>query len=164
MLSICNRCTIIQKTVSAASTTNLRSHLSATHKNVLIKELRADETMDPCNASTLQTLKKDYGAVEKFKDKFKRDLDEQYVKMCCKKRRALSAGETDRELKSWILQISRGRYKPPSKKVAMDCLLTMRAKIDNEVTKDLKALLLERISPSISGIEILHVDEFLFCI
>ena len=34
----------------------------------------------------------------------------------------------------------------------MDVLLSMRAKVDNEVTKELKALLAERISPSISGI------------
>ncbi len=70
----------LQKTVSAASTTNLRSHLTTTHKNVLIKELRSD-----------------------------------------------------------------------SRKTSMDTLLSMRAKSDNELTKDLKALLAERIFPSISG-------------
>ena len=99
-----------QKTVSASSTTNLRSQLTATHKNVLIKEMRADETMEPCNATTLKSLKDDYGAVEKYKDGFKRSLDEQFVKMCCKKRRALSCCETGRELRSWMLQATRGRY------------------------------------------------------
>ena len=71
--------------------------------------------------------------------------------MCCKKGRALSCGETDRELKSWMLQATRGRYQSPSRKTAMDTLLNMRAKIDNELTKELRALLDERISPSISG-------------
>ena len=138
--------------MSAASTTNLRSHLTASHKNVLIKELRSDESMDPCNVTTLKSLKQDFGVVEKYKDGFKRSLDEQFVKMCCKKRRALSCGETDRELKSWMLQATRGRYQPPSRKTAMDTLLSMRSKADNELTRDLKALLEERISPSISGI------------
>ena len=108
--------------------------------------------MDPCNVTTLKSLKQDFGAVEKYKDGFKRSLDEQFVKMCCKKRRALSCGETDRELKSWMLQATRGRYQPPSRKTAMDTLLSMRSKADNELTRDLKALLEERISPSISGI------------
>ena len=101
--------------------------------------------------TTLKSLKQDFGAVEKYKDGFKRSLDEQFVKMCCKKRRALSCGETDRELKSWMLQATRGRYQPPSRKTAMDTLLSMRAKSDNELARDLKALLAERISPSISG-------------
>ena len=125
--------------------------MSATHKNVLINELRSDKAMDPCNTSTLRSLRNDFGAVEKYKDGFKRSLDEQFVKMCCKKRRALSCGETNRELKSWMLQATKGRYQPPSHKSAMDVLLSMRAKVDNEVTKELKALLAERISPSISG-------------
>lgn len=59
--------------------------------------------MDPCNVTTLKSLKQDFGAVEKYKDGFKRALDEQFVKMCCKKRRALSCGETDREMRSWML-------------------------------------------------------------
>ncbi len=101
--------------------------------------------------TTLKSLKQDFGAVEKYKDGFKRSLDEQFVKMCCKKRRALSCGETDRELKSWMLQATRGRYQPPSRKTAMETLLSMRAKSDNELARDLKALLAERISPSISG-------------
>ena len=101
--------------------------------------------------TTLKSLKQDFGVVEKYKDGFKRSLDEQFVKMCCKKRRAFSCGETDRELKSWMLQATRGRYQPPSRKTAMDTLLSMRAKSDNELARDLKALLAERISPSISG-------------
>ena len=125
--------------------------MSATHKNVLIKELRCDEAMDPCNTTTLKSLKHDFGAVEKYKDGFKKSLDEQFVKMCCKKGRALSSGETDRELKSWMLQATRGRYQPPSRKTAMDTLMSMRAKVDNELTRELKALLEERLSPSISG-------------
>ncbi len=149
----------LQKTVSAASTTSLRSHLTATHKNVLIKELRSDEAMDPSNVTTLKSLKQDFGVVEKYKDGFKRALDEQFVKLCCKKRRAFSCGETDRELKSWMLQVTRGRYQPPSRKTTMDTLLSTRAKSDNELTKDLKALLAERIYPSISGIVLFLVVD-----
>ena len=39
----CLRC---QKIVSKSSTTNLRSHLYDAHKNVIIKYLRVDESMD----------------------------------------------------------------------------------------------------------------------
>jgi hypothetical protein len=56
--------------------------------------------MDPCNTTTLKSLNNDFGDVEKYKDGLKKSLDEQFVKMCCKKGRALSCGETDRELKS----------------------------------------------------------------
>ena len=101
--------------------------------------------------TALKSLKQDFGVVEKYKDGFKRSLDEQFVKMCCKKRRALSCGETYRELKSWMLQATRGRYQPPSRKTFMDTLLSMRAKSDGELARDLKALLADRISPSISG-------------
>ncbi len=70
----------------------MRSHLTLAHKNVIIKELRVDETMDPGSHSTLKTLKEDYGAVEKYNGDNKRKLDEQFVKMCCKKRMPLSMG------------------------------------------------------------------------
>ena len=59
--------------------------------------------------------------------------------------------KTYRESKSWILQAIRGRYQLPSRKSAIDTMLSMRAKSDNELAIDLKALLAERISPSISG-------------
>ncbi len=61
---------IYKKTVSAVGTINLRSHLTTTRKNVLIKELRADEAMDPCNTTTPKSLKNDLGDVEKYKDGF----------------------------------------------------------------------------------------------
>lgn len=146
--AVCLHC---QKTVSASSTSNLKSHLLASHKTLLVKEMRADETLGPGNITTLQSLKEDYGAVEKYQGAAKRSLDEQFVKWCCKKRRALSMGETDRELKSYVLQASRGRYAPPCKKTAMDVLLGMRARADNATTKAMQTLREERISPSISG-------------
>ena len=86
-------CLLCRKTVSASSTTNLRSHLTAAHKNALIKDLRADEPMDPRSYVTLKSLKEDFGSVEKFKDGFRKALDEQFVKMCCKKRMSLSIGK-----------------------------------------------------------------------
>ena len=107
--------------------------------------------MDLCNVTTLKSLKQAFGTVEKCKDCFIRSLDAQFVNMCCKKRRVLSCGETDRELKSWMFQATRGRYQPPSRKTAMDTLLSMRVKSDNELAKDLKALFADHISPSISG-------------
>ena len=55
----------------------MRSHLTTRHKDLLIKELRADEALDPGNMATLKSMKKDYGAVDKFKDGAKRMLDEQ---------------------------------------------------------------------------------------
>ena len=117
--------------VSAAITTNLRTHLQSAHKSLVIKELRADESLEVGQHSTLQTLKQDDDVVEKFHGTFKLLLDEQFVKWCCKKGRGLSIGETNRELKSWMLQATRGRYQPPTRKTAMDILLTMRVKADN---------------------------------
>ena len=92
--SICSLCNMH---VSAASTTNLRSHLQSAHKSVVMQELKADETLEVGQCATLKSLKEDYGAVEKFTGQFKQTLDEQFVKWCCKKRRGLSIGETDRE-------------------------------------------------------------------
>ncbi len=78
-----------------------------------------------------KSLKENFGAVEKNSGSFKQDLDEQFVKWCCKKRRGLSIGKTGRELKSWMLQSTRGHYQPPSRKTTMDIILTMRVKADN---------------------------------
>ena len=63
------------ETVLASSTTNLRSHLTVAHKNVLNKDLREDEPNDPGSYVTLKSLKEDFGSIEKFKDGFKKALD-----------------------------------------------------------------------------------------
>ena len=146
--SICNIC---GTHVSASSTTNLRTHMQSAHKDFVIKELKADETLEVGMCSTLKSLKHDYAAIEKFSGDFKQRLDEQFVKWCCKKRRGLSTGETDRELKAWMLQATRGRYQPPSWKTAKDILITMRVKADNTTKKMMLALRAERVLPSISG-------------
>ena len=88
--------------VSASSTSNFRAHLVARHKQLLVKELRADEVQNPSNMSTLKSLKEDFGKVDKYTGASTRSIDEQFVKWCCKKRRGLSIGETDRELKSLL--------------------------------------------------------------
>ena len=116
-----------------------------------MKELKADETLEVGQCATLKSLKEDYGAVEKYTGPFKQTLDEQFVKWCCKKGRGLSIGETDRELKSWMLQATRGRYQPPTRKTAMDILLTMRVKAENTTKKLMMALRGDRVLPSISG-------------
>ena len=87
-------CLLCQKTISASSTTNLRSHITVAHKNVLIKDLRVDEDLDTGSYVTRKSLKEDFGSVEKYKDGFKKALDEQIVKMCCKKRMPLSIGKS----------------------------------------------------------------------
>jgi hypothetical protein len=92
------------------------------HKDVVIKELKADETLEVEKCVTLNSLKEDFAIVEKYFGSFKQDLDERFVKCRCKKRRGLSIGETYRELKSWMLQSTRGRYQPPSRITAMDIL------------------------------------------
>jgi hypothetical protein len=66
--------------VSAASTTNLRTHLQSAHKALVIKELKADQTLEVDQHSTLHTLYQDYVDVEKFHGTFKLLLDEQFVK------------------------------------------------------------------------------------
>ena len=137
--------------VSASSTSNFRAHLVARHKQLLVKELRADEVQNPSNMSTLKSLKEDFGKVDKFTGAAKRSIDEQFVKWCCKKRRGLSIGETDRELKSLLLQASRGRDSPPHHSLALEVLLGLRASADNVTTLEMKKLQAERISPSISG-------------
>ncbi len=83
--------------VSSASTTNLHTHMQSAHKALVIKDLKADETLEVGHHSTLQTLKQDYIVVEKFHGTFKLLLDGQFVKWCCKKGRGLSIGETNRE-------------------------------------------------------------------
>ncbi len=60
-------CLLCPKIVSTSSTTNFRSHLTAAHKNVLIKDMRADEALDPESHVTLESLKEDFGSVEKYK-------------------------------------------------------------------------------------------------
>ena len=128
----------------------MRSHLTTRHKDLLIKELRADESLDPGNMSTLNSLKEDYGVVEKFKVSAKKMLDEQFVKWCCKKRRGLSIGETRRELKSLLLHCSRGRYSPPTRIIDMEIMLAMRAQADNMTSKAMLELLDDDVQPSIS--------------
>jgi hypothetical protein len=49
-------CILCNMHVSAASTTNLRTHLQTAHKTLVIKELKADETLEVGQHSTLQTL------------------------------------------------------------------------------------------------------------
>ncbi len=105
--SACLRC---GEVVSASSTSNFRAHLVARHKQLLVKELRADKVQNSSNISTLKSLKEDLDKVEKLTCAAKRSIDEQFVKWCCKKRRGLSIGETDRELNSLLLQASRGIY------------------------------------------------------
>ena len=92
------------------------------HKDVVIKELKADETLKVGKCVTLKSRKEDYGAIEKYSGPFEQDLDKQFLKWYCKKCRGLSIGETNRELKSWMLQATRGRHQPPSWKAAMDIL------------------------------------------
>ncbi len=75
------------------STTSLRAHLQAKHNNDLVlKELRADETSEVGKIATLATPKEDYGSVEKYTCSFKVGLDEAFVKWCCKKKKAISMG------------------------------------------------------------------------
>ena len=65
-----------------------------------------------CDCVTLRSLKEYFGAVEKYSGLFRQDLDEQFVKWCCKRRRGLPIRETYRELKSWLVQATRVRYQP----------------------------------------------------
>ncbi len=67
--------------VSAASTTNFRNHLQSAQKVLVIKELKADETLEVGQHSTLQTLKQDYASVEKFHGTFKLLLDGQFCEV-----------------------------------------------------------------------------------
>jgi hypothetical protein len=87
----------------------MRSYLAAKHQDVIVKELAADESLDPSNIQTPKSLKADFNSVEKFKDCLMKSINKN-VKMGCKKQRALCIDESDRELKSWVLQASRGRY------------------------------------------------------
>jgi hypothetical protein len=144
-------CLLCNNTVSAASTTNLRQHLQGKHTDLMLKELRADETLEVGKIATLASLKEDFGSVEKYSGPFKVSLDEAFVKWCCKKKKAISMGESDRELRSWILQATRGRYQPPSRKTCQDLILTMRAKADNTTKKLVLGLRQENVLPSISG-------------
>ncbi len=54
----------------------MRSHLASKHRDVVVKELAADETLDPSNVQTRKSLKADFNGVEKFKDGVKKAIDE----------------------------------------------------------------------------------------
>ena len=95
-----SNCVLCGKTVSAATTTNLRAHLQAKHGDLVLKELRANETLEVGKIATLATLKEDYGSVEKYTRSFKVGIDEAFLKLCCKKKKAISMGETYRESKN----------------------------------------------------------------
>ena len=64
-------------------------------------------------------------------------------------------GETDQELKSWILQATRERYKPPSRKTCQNLVLTVRVKADNTTKKLVIGLHKDNVLSSIS-------DEIMF--
>jgi len=145
--SACSHC---GEVVSASSTSNFRAHLVARHKQLLVKELSTDEVQNPSSISTLESLKEDFGCVEKYTGAAKRSIDAHFVKWCCKKRRGLAIGETDREFKSLLLQASRGRYSPPHHSVALKVLLGLKASADNVTTHKKTKLEVERIPPSIS--------------
>ena len=85
------------------------------------------------------------------------------MKWCCKKRRGLSTRETDRELKAWMLQTTRGHYQPPSWKTAKNILITMKVKADNTTKKMMLALRAERLLPSISGMFVCKVSIISMC-
>jgi len=55
----------------------MRSHLAAKHRDVIVKELAADESLDPSNIQTPKSLKADFNSVEKFKDGLKKSINEQ---------------------------------------------------------------------------------------
>ena len=67
-MSICELC---DKTVSAATTTNLRAHLQAKHGDLVLKELRANEILEVGKIATFATVKEDYSSVEKYTRSFK---------------------------------------------------------------------------------------------
>ncbi len=56
-----------------------------------------------------------------------------------------------KRIKSWMLQATRGRYQPPTRKTTMDILLTMIVKADNTTKKLMKDLRADRVLLSISG-------------
>ena len=62
--------------------------MAAKQKDVIVKEFAADKSLDPSTIQTSKSLKADLNGVEKFKDGLKISIDEQYVKMCCKKHAA----------------------------------------------------------------------------
>ncbi len=73
------------------------------------------------------------------------------MKWCYRKTKVISMNETHRELKSWVLQATRGRYQPPARKTCQNLILTMRAKADNTTKKLVIGLWKDNVLPSISG-------------
>jgi hypothetical protein len=55
---------LCNKPVSSASKTNLRARLQAKHNDLVLKELRADETPEVGKILTLATLKANYGSAK----------------------------------------------------------------------------------------------------
>jgi hypothetical protein len=86
------KCLLSTKTTLASSTNNIRSRLRDARNNVSNKDMRADEALYPGSCVTLKSLKDNFGSVEKYKDGFKKALNEQFVKICCKRLMPLSIG------------------------------------------------------------------------
>ncbi len=128
--------------------------MQPTHKDVVIKELKAGESLEVGKCVTLKSLKKNYGVVDKYTCQIKQSLYEQFVKWCCQKRRELSIGESNHESKSWMLQATRGRYKSPTRKNTMDILLAMRVKGNNTTKKLMMARSADRMLSSISNMNL----------
>lgn len=147
-------CTLCDRKISAASTTNLKAHLMAKHAKQMVHDLQV-AAADVGNDDLADLIKgaTDFkqGKVDRFTGQKKRNLDESYVKWCCKKKRGLSLGETDREFKAFIQQISGGRYSPPCRRTALDILVHMTAKAKRKVVHDMKKLREQGVCPSISG-------------
>ena len=51
--------------------------MAAKHRNSIVKELVADESLDPSNIQTPKSLKAGFNSVEKFKDGLKKSINEQ---------------------------------------------------------------------------------------
>ncbi len=47
--------------------------MQSAHKNYVIKELKADETLEVGKCVTLKSLKEDFGAVEKYSGSFSKN-------------------------------------------------------------------------------------------
>jgi hypothetical protein len=54
--------------------------MQSVHKDVVIKELKANENLELGKCVTLKSPKEDLGAVEKYSGSFKQDFDEQLIK------------------------------------------------------------------------------------
>ena len=169
-----SKCKLCGTDIKALNTTNQRAHLNSCHSKEMVQYKCDNNKVIFCfklflscrihiadlvahfqvNASALPVVET---SLNKYQGDTKKKIDRAFVIWCCKSARPLSMGETDKDFKKFILAATSGRYQPPSKKTALEELLTC-VSVSRQITKaDIHEVLQEDcLDICISGSTTIH--------